>query len=141
MKDGKIFINSDVILDVLLEREPFVYFSQHLLALVETHLFEGYTSALILANCHYIVSSKKNKSVADICLQYLRSFLKVLPFTDRELAESLSSGFKDFEDGVQYYIALNNGISAVVTRNAVDYSRASGVNVISPKELILGMEE
>ena len=96
----KNFIDSDVILDVLLEREPFVHFSQH-----------------------------------------LRSFLKVLPFTDRELAESLSSGFKDFENGVQYYIALNNGIDAIVTRNAVDYSRASGVNVISPKEMISGMEE
>ncbi|MBI9105260.1 MAG: PIN domain-containing protein [Spirochaetales bacterium] len=140
MNKGKVFIDSDVILDVLMNREPHVHFSQQFVALVEANVFEGFTSALILANCHYIISNQMNKTVADVCIQQLRSFLKVLPFTDKEIGESLSSGFKDFEAGVQYYIAVNNRINTILTRNTADYRMAAGVKIISPKEFILEMD-
>ena len=135
MNREKIFIDSDIILDVLLYRQPFVNCSRHFLALVESNVYSGFTSTLIMANCHYIVSNQKDKNTADECIQYLASILSVLPFTDKELSESLSSGFRDFEDGMQYYIALNNGIQKIVTRNISDYPKGR-LDICTPVELI-----
>ena len=131
----KVFIDSDVILDVLLDRKPFVFYSQHFLGLVESNVFEGFTSSLILANCHYIVSNRVNKQAADKSIQNLRAILTVLTFSDKEISESLSSGFRDFEDGIQYYIALNNGIGTIVTRNISDYP-VGKIKIIQPAEII-----
>ena len=139
MKDNieNVFVDSDVILDVILDRKPFVYYSQHFLGLIESNAFKGYTSSLILANCHYIVSNKKNKATADKSIQHLRSILNILPFTDKEISESLSSGFKDFEDGIQYYIALNNSIDMIVTRNSADY-HVGTIKIVTPAGIIEG---
>ena len=86
----KIFIDTDVILDLVFEREPFFYDAQKILALVENNLIAGYTSTLILANCYYIISSNKNRMIAAKTISKLRSILKVLPFSDKEIGESLN---------------------------------------------------
>ncbi len=117
----KIFIDTDVILDLVFERKPFFYDSQKILSLVEKNYFTGFTSSLILANCYYIINSNKNKDAAQKTIAKLRSILTVLPFTDKEIGESLNSNIKDFEDGIQYFIAVNNGINTIITRNIQDY--------------------
>ncbi len=131
----KIFIDTDVVLDLVFEREPFFYDAQKILALVENNLIAGYTSTLILANCYYIISSNKNRTIAAKTVSKLRSILKVLPFTDKEIGESLNSNMKDFEDGVQYFIAVNHGIKTLITRNIGDYKNA-GISVFLPNDFL-----
>jgi len=131
----KIFIDSDIILDVVLQREPFFKSSQKVMAYIEKNKFQGFTSALILANCFYIISNIKNKELAENAISKIRSILTILPFTDKEIGESLNSGFKDFEDGVQYFVALNNGIDTIITRNISDYKEMH-LNVFKPKEFL-----
>lgn len=135
MKKIKIFLDSDVLLDILLKREPHFDHSQKLLALIENSRIEGHTSSLILANCYYIVENNKDKSTAEKAIRKLRSILIILPFTDKEIGESLSSNFKDFEDGVQYFITINNGIDTIITRNVDDYKLAN-IKVLSPIEFL-----
>jgi len=69
----------------------------------------------------------------------LRSFLSILPFTDKEIGESLSSDIKDFEDGIQYFICVNNKIGNLLTRNIADY-RDLDINILTPKDF-LNLEE
>jgi predicted nucleic acid-binding protein len=130
-----VFIDSDVLLDVALKRRPHYEDAQKILALIESNRIGGYTSALIVANCYYIISNLKDKVVADKAVKKIRSILHVLPLTDRELGESLHSNFADFEDGVQYFIALNNGIGTIITRNTGDYKKAS-IAVLAPAEFL-----
>ncbi len=132
----KAFIDTDVILDVVFKREPFFPDSQKILSLVERNQISGYTSSLILANCYYIIKSQNNKNLADITISKLRSIFTVLPFTDKEIGKSLNSNFKDFEDGVQYFIASNHGIDTIITRNISDFQHAD-ITVIRPKEYLL----
>lgn len=132
---SKIFIDTDVILDVVLERKPFFDSSQKIIALVERNKFQGFTSSLILANCYYIINNKKNKSIAEKTISKLRAILTILPFTDKEIGEALNSGIKDFEDGIQYFIALNNGIDTLITRNVSDFKNVD-INVFMPKDFI-----
>jgi len=134
MKD-EIFIDTDVILDVVFERKPFFYDSQKILALIEKNFFTGFTSSLILANCFYIISSNKNKNIAAKTILKLRSILTVLPFTDKEIGESLNSNMKDFEDGIQYFITINNGLNTIITRNISDYKNID-INVFMPNDFL-----
>ena len=131
----KIFIDTDVILDVVFERKPFFYQSQKILSLIEKNYFIGFTSSLILANCFYIISSNKNKDIAQKTISKLRSILIILPLTDKEIGESLNSNINDFEDGVQYFIAINNGIDTIITRNIQDYKKAN-INVFLPNDFL-----
>jgi predicted nucleic acid-binding protein len=121
----KVFIDSDIILDLVLKRDPFFVDSQRLFSLIERNYFSGFTSSLILANCYYIIANNKDKKTALKTISKLRSILKVLPFTNKEIGESLNSNITDFEDGVQYFIALN--IS--------DY-KGLDINVLTPKDFL-----
>ncbi|MFH0976153.1 MAG: PIN domain-containing protein [Spirochaetota bacterium] len=131
----KIFIDSDVILDVVFKREPHFNNSQKILSLIEKNYFAGFTSSLILANCFYIINSNINKNIAVKTISKLRSLLTVLPFTDKEIGESLNSGIIDFEDGIQYFISINNGINIILSRNVSDYKHTD-ISVLTPTDFL-----
>lgn len=131
----KVFLDTDVILDVVFERNPHFYYSQTILSLIEKNLIIGFTSSLILANCYYVISSNKNREAAKQTISKLRSFLIVLPFHDKEIGESLNSDIKDFEDGVQYFITINNGLDTIVTRNISDFKNVD-IHVLTPKDFL-----
>jgi len=135
----KIFLDKDVILDVIFKREPHFLDSQKVMSLVEKDFFRGHTSSLIIANCYYIISSNKDQKTALKTISKLRSVLNILPFTDKEIGESLSSDIRDFEDGIQYFICLNNNIENLVTRNIADY-KDMDINALTPKDF-LNLEE
>lgn len=135
----KLFLDTDVILDVIFKREPHFMDSQKLMSLVEKDFFCGYTSSLIIANCYYIVSNNKDQKTALKAISKLRSVLYILPFTDKEIGESLSSDIKDFEDGIQYFICMNNNIDSLVTRNIADYKDME-ITALNPKDF-LNLEE
>ncbi len=131
----EVFIDTDVILDLVFERDPFFVDAQKIMALIERNEIVGYTSSLILANCYYIISSNRNRNVAAKTLSKLRSILQILPFTDKEIGESLNSNMKDFEDGVQYFIAINHGLRTIITRNISDY-KGVDINIFLPNEYL-----
>jgi len=131
----KIFIDTDVILDLVFERKPFFYDSQRILSLVEKNKLGGFSSSLVLANCYYIISHNINDKTAAKTISKLRSLLTVLPFTDREIGEALNSNMKDFEDSVQYFIAVNNRINTIITRSIVNYKNAD-ITVFLPNDYL-----
>ena len=135
----KIFLDTDVILDVIFKRKPHFLDSQKVMSLVEKDFFCGYTSSLVIANCYCIISSNKDQKTALKAISKLRSVLNILPFTDKEIGESLSSDIRDFEDGIQYFICLNNNIGNLVTRNIADY-KDMDINALTPKDF-LNLEE
>ncbi len=135
MKINRVFIDSDIILDVCFDRKPHVQFSQQILSLAETNVIEGYTSSLIMANCYYILTQQIKELSARATIAKLRAFLTILPFTDKEISESLSSDFKDFEDGIQYFICLNAGIETLITRNIRDYKKRT-LTVVTPEQYL-----
>lgn len=130
-----VFIDTDVILDLAFERKPFFFDSQKIFTLVEKNYLTGFTSSLILANCYYLINANINKNIAKNTISKVRSILTILPFTDKEIGESLNSNLRDFEDGIQYFIAVNNGIDTIITRNIKDYKTVD-VNVFLPNDFL-----
>ncbi len=131
----KVYVDSDVMLDVLLAREAFVYESSQILSLCETHEMVGCTTALAIANMYYILSRYDTKR-AKQAIQSLMDILKVLPVFDKEIDKSLNSSFKDFEDGVQNFVAERHGCSLIITRNKKDFLN-SQLKVLTPNEYLL----
>jgi len=134
----KVFVDNDVILDVLLERKGFEY-SRNLLTYVEQKQVEAYTSPIIFSNSFYIISKLRNKKKAWSALKKIRLLFSVSKVTEKVIDLALASDFSDFEDAVQYYAALEQKVDYLVTRNKKDYV-APQIPVITPQEFIAVVE-
>jgi len=131
----KAYIDSDVILDVLLERYEFFPASSQIMNSCEVRRVDGHTTVLALANMFYILN-RYNSANAKKAIQALREILTILPVTDLEIGKALASRFKDFEDGVQHFTAECHGCEIIITRNKKDFSN-SRLRVLTPDEYLL----
>lgn len=120
----KIFIDSDIILDLLAKREPHYIYSAKLFTLIDQQRFIAYTSPIVFANLHYLLKKSTSHSSALKNLRKLKTFINILPVDERVIEQSLNSEFNDFEDAIQYFTAVNNGIKLLLTRNKVDYKKS-----------------
>jgi len=121
----KAFIDTDVILDLLAEREPFSGPAQHLFRLIDQKEVDGYASSLSFSNLYYILRKLRSGREAVQILKKLKLIVNVLPVDGKTVESALASGFRDFEDALQYYTAVENHIRFFVTRNTKDYQKAS----------------
>lgn len=135
----KIFIDTDVFLDTILDRKPHSVSSNELLNLCEHNEIEGFTSSLVLANIYYIINKIASRQKAISAISKIRSLVVVLSFTDKEIGESINAEFQDFEDGIQYFIAINNKIECLITRNTKDFQKAS-ISILTPKEFLQALK-
>jgi predicted nucleic acid-binding protein len=121
----KVFIDSDIILDLLLERQPFHKHAVKLLAMISKNQITGYVSPLIFSNLYYIIRKLRSKQVAKDALKKLRILLKILPIDEKIIDQALNSDFTDFEDAIKYYTAIENKLKVLLTRNKQDYKKAN----------------
>lgn len=127
----RIFVDSDVILDVALARQPFVEASQQVLALCENGAFTGCISSNSVANIYYILRKLGGDEKARIFIKQLLKFLVIIPVDHVGMSKALDSKFTDFEDAIQHFAALSFCCTAIVTRNVQDYKFAE-LNVVLP---------
>lgn len=132
----RVLIDSDVILDSLFDRYPFAEHATAILSLCESGKISGFLTPLIYSNVYYLLrkTSKHEKVITK--LKQLLQITDVLHM-DRYVAENaLNSNFKDFEDSLQNYSAVNNGnIDIILTRNLKDYMH-SELAIFSPETYI-----
>ncbi len=136
----KIFIDSDVILDLLLGRENFVKDAKSIFQLHSAPNIKLYTSPIIISNVVYVITRIKNSKAAKQKIRKLLNILNVLNIGEAEILESLNSKFKDFEDGLQNYCATNSKMNLIVTRNVKDYKH-SDISILTPQELLVKLSK
>ena len=122
---NKIFVDTDVILDLLARRIPHFHFSAVLFTFAEMKKLELYTTPLIIANTFYILRKQLGNESAKNVLRKLRILLHIIDSTESIIDKALNSDFSDFEDAIQYYTALEYQIPVILTRNIRDYKKAS----------------
>lgn len=120
----RVFVDSDVILDLLLAREPFFPAAADLFLLFQEGRAEGFTSPVVFANLFYILRQGMSAPEAIATLRKLRLLLGILPVDEAIIDRGLASSFADFEDAIQYYTAVALHLDAVVTRNKKHYKGA-----------------
>ena len=98
----KVFVDSDIIIDVATGRLPFFNYSKSLLTLLEHGFAVGYVSSNIVTNVYYILRKISSHEKAKSFLGSILGFLTVRPVEHRSVLEALNSKFDDFDDGVQH---------------------------------------
>ena len=119
-----IFIDSDILLDVFLQRDPFYQFGQKLLNKGINNEIRINTSALVIANIYYIAAKVLGKSEAKDKVNKLLKMLTVLPLDAESISLAMNSNFSDVEDAMQHFIAMRSGCDAIITRNSKHYKKS-----------------
>lgn len=121
----RVLVDTDVILDLLLERQPFFPAATRLFQAFEEKKLDGYVSSLAYANLFYVLRKHVGGPRAIAILRKLRLITRVLAVEEKTIDLALASTFSDFEDAIQYYSALEAHLDAIVTRNDRDYKSAT----------------
>ncbi|MBN1243261.1 MAG: PIN domain-containing protein [Spirochaetales bacterium] len=132
----KVFVDSDVILDVATGRTPFVDASAETLSIMENGLAVGVVSSNSVTNIYYVLRKLGSSEKAKAFLRTILEYLSVIPVDHNNIRKALDSEFLDFEDGVQHYCAFENGCDLIVTRNVEDYGEFQ-IEVLTPREFVL----
>lgn len=131
----KAVIDTNVILDVALKREPFFKDSSGIFECIDDQSLEGYITASSITDIYYIVCKQRDKLLARTFLLNLIQILEIIG-VDRDIVnEALESEMSDFEDAIQAFSAKYNSIDLIITRNKVDFAN-SGIKALEPWEFI-----
>ena len=130
-----VLIDTDVLLDVALNREPFTEFSAKLIDRVEQNIIEGFIAWHSLSNFYYLIAPSSGKKKTRAFISELLKFVNVSS-TDTKSAEyALSLNVPDFEDALQMSAAKECNADYIITRNIKHYKK-SPILAITPKELL-----
>jgi len=120
----KVFVDTDIIYDLLGKRDPFYLAAAQLFTLADEGKIQIYISALSLANLYYLISKQKSEEEAKEILRKFKVLVHVAPLNDKIIDLALNSDFSDFEDAIQYFSALQNDLEVLLTRNLKNYRKA-----------------
>ncbi|MDF5723683.1 MAG: PIN domain-containing protein [Rhizonema sp. PD37] len=130
----RVLIDTNVVLDFLQEREPFVLDAVRLFARVDTGEVEGFIAATTITNIYYIVRRVASVMVAQDAIAQVLTDLHICEVNRTILEQAIALNFPDFEDAVQYACGMAHGVDAIITRDASGFVDA-GIPVMSPGEL------
>ncbi|WP_305046549.1 PIN domain-containing protein [Geoalkalibacter sp.] len=131
----RVFIDTDIILDLLSRREPFYPAAAALFSLAERGEVRACVSSLCFANLFYILRKELSAPRAIKVLKKLQQIVTVLPVDNLIVSQALDSGFRDFEDALQYHAVLAAAIPCLVTRNGRNYPNPE-IPVLSAEEFL-----
>ncbi len=121
----KIFIDTNIVIDLLSRRAPFFDEAAALFSLADKKQIELSVSSLTIANTSYTLLRQLDASKAKSVLRKLRLILKILPLDDKIIGLALNDEtFSDFEDGLQYFTAIEFEQQLIITRNLKDFKNS-----------------
>jgi len=130
-----IFVDTDIILDLLARREPFFTAAARLFSLAEQDNIHICVSSLAYANLFYILRKDHSSAIAITILKKLSRLVTILSVVSETVVLALDAGFNDFEDALQYHTALKKGVACLVTRNIKDFKRST-IEVCTAEEFL-----
>jgi predicted nucleic acid-binding protein len=131
----KIFVDTDVVFDLLAKREPFYTYAAQLFTNADKQEVTICVSSLCFGNLNYILSKHKSAIEARKILSRFKVLVTILPVDDKIIELALNSDFNDFEDAIQYYCAIENGINILITRNLKDF-KSVRIPVLTAEEFV-----
>jgi predicted nucleic acid-binding protein len=131
----RVLLDSDVVLDFVLEREPFVEAAGELFELIAQGACDGYVSGITPINVFYVMRKatgvdKARQAIGDLLIAF-----QVCPITHTILKDADALPFTDYEDAVQHASATAGNLDAIITRNLDDYKNAT-LPVYSPLDFL-----
>ena len=137
-----LLIDSNVVLDVFLEREPFLAMSNRAITLSKRYSeVNNFVSATTVTDIYYISYKQlKNHQTVRYLFEELFNFVGVVNVTAENIHAAFALGWKDFEDSVQYAVAASNKFDGIVTRNMQGFDDDE-VKIFTPDEVCAYVKE
>ena len=130
-----VFVDTNVIIDLLAKREPFYKDAQDLFTLSDKKEIQLCISSLSFANAYYSIVKHHKEVDAKKYLAKFKVLVTVFPLEDKAIELALASEFSDFEDGLQYFVAMDNDADVIITRNKKDF-KSSKIPVLTAGEYL-----
>jgi predicted nucleic acid-binding protein len=121
----KVLIDTNIVLDLLLEREPFINDALSLFEQIEQGKLKGYIAATTITNIFYIIRKAENREVAVDAVNRILIGLELCEVNRTVIETALRQGLKDFEDGIQLGCAITSQLDVIVTRDLKDFAGAN----------------
>ena len=134
MKD-RLFLDTNVVLDLLGEREPFYDSAAKITTLADKSEIDLVVSALTYSTVYYLLSRFEDKELVKEKIRKFKVVASTSDLTDKIVDKGLSSKFSDFEDSLQYYCAIKMDCKILITRNGKDF-KESEIPVLTPHEYL-----
>lgn len=131
----KLFVDTNVVIDVLARREQFYDASSAILTMLEKDQAEGFISAISFNSIHYILRKHSGKVKADNAIRALLSVFNIATLDKRILTRTIESWFNDFEDGIQFFSAIRCNADYLISRNVRDFPH-DDIPVLTPEEFL-----
>jgi predicted nucleic acid-binding protein len=132
----KILIDTNVVIDILLKRQPYYEDAILISILLEKNILEGYISASAITDIYYIINKElKDKEKSFGKIKDLLKIVYIASVNEFNIYEAVDSGWDDFEDSLQYIIGKEMAVDYIVTRNTKDYEK-SLIKIIEPNMLL-----
>lgn len=135
----KILFDTNILLDVFLQREPFYNASFVSLSIAEQDIVEGWLSGTTVTTTYYLLQKGLTRKLADKHLKNLLKIFHVAPVNRAVLEDAIDGKFTDYEDSVLHQSAKLSGLDAILTRNQKDLKNST-LPVYSPEELLNSLD-
>lgn len=133
---SRLLIDTNIVIDLLSKRDKYYNEAADLFSRADKKELELTISSLTFANTNYILSKLKSAKEAREILRKFKVLVELLSLDDKITELALSdNNFPDFEDGLQYYSAIENEIDIIITRNKKDFKN-SKIPVLTAKEFL-----
>lgn len=130
----KILFDTNIVLDVLLDREPHAKASIHLFGAVEKHMMQGFLCATTITTVDYLIAKALGRNSAKKAINNLLELFHIADVNQQVLIVAVHSNFPDFEDALLYQAGFYAGVDGFVTRNGKDFKPAA-IPIYSPDQL------
>jgi predicted nucleic acid-binding protein len=133
---NSVLVDTNIVIDLLAKRKGFYDEAAELFSLSDKKKVRLVISSLTFANTNYVLSNQKTAKEAREILRKFKVLVEIVNLDDKIIELALSDDdFLDFEDGLQYYSALENNVDVILTRNKKDFKN-SKLPVLSVKEYL-----
>ena len=134
----KVLIDTDVLLDFFFDREPFAEYATEILSLCEENKLRGFTTPVIISNVYYLLRKNTKHDIIVEKIKQLLSIIDIIKMDRNVVINVLNSEFKDFEDALQNFSAIENEeIKVILTRNIKDFKK-SELAILTPETYLKG---
>lgn len=131
----RVFVDTDVCIDLLSGRKPFNTTAEKLFSLADTGKVKLCVSSLSFSNIDYVLRSQYSGTNSRKIIAKFKTLVTVLSVDSKTIDLAIASDFNDFEDGIQYFTAIENNITMLLTCNLKDFKKAH-IQVMTPDSFL-----
>ena len=135
----KVLVDTNVVLDILLHRQPWYTDAVLIFGMTQRNLIKSYITASAITDIFYIAQKQLGKKATQEAMKWLLGVFQPATVTDNNIYQALDLEWDDFEDSVQYVVGDGLYVDCIITRNIKDFAFGS-INAITPEQFIQNLE-